>query len=458
MGDLPDFTKGDWLNDRYEIQGLIARGGMGETYWAIDRQTKDTVAVKVLDFEEIKEWKQIDLFEREIRALKNLNHHNIPKYLDNFKTVVNGKTFFALVQEHIKGKNLLQLIEQGKRFTYEQVLSIFETLLSVLDYIHNIQPPIIHRDINPKNVILDETGKVYLVDFGAAGSVTKDTVSAGSTFIGTVGYMPPEQIYGKAVPASDLYSLALTIIFLLTGVPPEKLINENNEIAYHSRVNVPDNLIILLDKMLVPEQTKRVSNANKALDFLSGKVKALSPEIFDSGDIKDSNAVYTIEENEDGTKTVSTSPNTLNGMLYLLIGIVMLIGFIIVISVESRGDRRQLFNFYGILLGAFVIGFTWAGIYNVRTSDLFEMSGEGFKYYIRKGNSKSLYKSISFDDFLGTEIEKHRGNNKTGTTYTVIIKGKDGNITLGRRKSFDLNDAEALKDNIDEYASAKLLY
>ncbi len=98
-------------------------------------------------------------FEREIEVLKELDHPFIPNYIDNFKTEIQRETFLALAQDYVKGEKLCRMVREGKSFTREEVLSIFEDLLRILDHIHNLHPAVIHRDVIPKNIVRDSRAR-----------------------------------------------------------------------------------------------------------------------------------------------------------------------------------------------------------------------------------------------------------------------------------------------------------
>ena len=265
--------EGETLKERYVIKSLIGSGGMGSTYLALDKSGDKEVALKVLALSEIKDWKVLELFEREVKALKNIDHPNIPDYVDNFEIDKEKDKYFILVQEYVNGQTLYQAIKEGQRFSLDKTLKIFKALLEILNYIHNLQPPVIHRDINPKNIILDTKGKVYLVDFGAVGQIVNETLagSLSSTFVGTLGYMPPEQLYGKVSVSSDLYSLGTTMIFLFSGKAPAEFKLNKMKLAFHASLNLPEYLLELLDKMIEPDEDKRFSQALEVLKYLNSK-------------------------------------------------------------------------------------------------------------------------------------------------------------------------------------------
>jgi serine/threonine protein kinase len=200
------------INDRYRIDSIIGRGGIGTTFKALDLNTNTHVALKALEIERIENLKELELFEREIDVLKKIDNPCIPNYIKHFKTNISNHALYILVQEFVDGKNLYIHIKEGKKYREKEVLKLLKSLLTTLSYIHNLKPPIIHRDINPKNIILDKNNKLYLVDFGAVGRGRKNTLAAAKsdTFVGTLGYMPHEQLFGKLHPGLDIYSLGVT--------------------------------------------------------------------------------------------------------------------------------------------------------------------------------------------------------------------------------------------------------
>lgn len=264
------FHENDIIQERYKVLSLIGKGGIGTTYRVRDTENNRVVVLKTLDLQDVKDWKEIELFEREISTLKNIQHPHIPDYYDNFEIHWKNKTLYALVMEYINGKNLYNYVKEGGHFSAEEVKMVLEKLLTILAYIHNIKPPIIHRDINPKNVIRTPEGEFFLVDFGAVGTLVADTVAASTsnTFVGTIGYMPPEQLYGKSLPGSDIYSLGVTMLFLLSGKEPSSFNLKDLRLEYKPYVYISGDFRHLIDKMIEPSLEKRIKNAREALDLL----------------------------------------------------------------------------------------------------------------------------------------------------------------------------------------------
>jgi predicted Ser/Thr protein kinase len=157
-----------------------------------------------------------EMFKREAQLLMQLSHERIAKVLDHF--VENGRDY--LVLEYIPGLTLRQYIRRNGPQSEAVVAGWTEQIAGILDYLHTRETPIIHRDLTPDNLILTPDGKLYLIDFGAANQFVG---AATGTIVGKQLYISPEQFRGKAVPASDIYSLGATMHFLLTGEEPEAL-------------------------------------------------------------------------------------------------------------------------------------------------------------------------------------------------------------------------------------------
>lgn len=196
------------LQERYQIVGVVGRGGMGTVYEAVDRRLGITVAVKQRNSEE----RFHHLFEREARLLAALRHPALPRVMDHF-VVPEGQ---FLVMEFVLGDDLATILALERQpFAVEQVLRWGDQLMDVLAYLHSQQPPVIHRDIKPQNLKLSSAGEIMLLDFGLARGAP---VLGGSNIGFTLHYAPPEQIHGEATgPRSDFYAAAATFHELLTA-------------------------------------------------------------------------------------------------------------------------------------------------------------------------------------------------------------------------------------------------
>jgi serine/threonine protein kinase len=268
------FKAKDILQQNYQLQEQLGRTAVGHQTWlAMDLKSNEQVILKLLAFSPQMQWEELKLFEREAQVLESLNHPRIPRYRDYFdidKTLGGGVPWFALVQDYIPGSSLQELLEQGKRFSEKEVRFIAKEILEILVYLHQLNPPVLHRDIKPSNLILGKDDRIYLVDFGA---VQAQAAVTGVTFtiVGTSGYAPLEQFWGRAVPASDLYALGATLIHLLTGVAPADLPQKDYRIHFSYKVSIKEDLLRWIEKITDIAVEKRFSNAQEALETLNSR-------------------------------------------------------------------------------------------------------------------------------------------------------------------------------------------
>jgi serine/threonine protein kinase len=260
------------LQGRYQLQQQLGNNAGRQTWLATDTGTSPAslVILKLLAFSPEMQWEEFKLFEREANILKQLSDPSIPRYRDYFsldKQVGAGLCWFGLVQDYIAGSSLQQLLDEGRHFTEREVRSIAKQVLEIIRYLHGLNPPVIHRDIKPSNLIIAENEQVYLVDFGA---VQDTAAAAGATFtvVGTTGYAPLEQFWGKAVPASDLYALGATLIHLLTGTPPADLPQRDLRIEFQGQVSINANFVSWIEALTEPDLELRLSGAGVALEAL----------------------------------------------------------------------------------------------------------------------------------------------------------------------------------------------
>ncbi|MEH1771268.1 MAG: serine/threonine protein kinase [Nostoc sp.] len=280
------------INQRYRILRKLGQGGVGITYAAVDLESGKEVALKVLSLRRISDWKKIELFEREAQILSQLNHPGIPRYLDYFQVDTNYDRSFYIAQQLAPGNSLATLVENGWLPDEGKVRQIAIQVLEILIYLHSLTPPVIHRDINPQNIIFTSHSKgLFLVDFGAVADTYHNTVNGGSTVVGTYGYMAPEQFRGQAFPATDLYGLATTLLFLLTGKSPIYLPQCQLKIDFRPYVTISQDWKNWLEQMLEPVSADRFPSAEVALATLLGQI-ALIPRR-----PKKSHVIFTETEN-----------------------------------------------------------------------------------------------------------------------------------------------------------------
>jgi serine/threonine protein kinase len=253
----------------YSIERKIGGGGSGLTYLVKDDSGKK-YCMKEFRFGMKKgdenTFKARELFEREAEILQSLNHPQIPKYEDYFVDDSTGEEKLYLVMENIPGKSL-----DKTKLTEQEAIHIAKEMTEILDYLHNHSPPIVHRDIKPQNIIKTPDNKIKLVDFGSvADKVLRDS-KISYTRVGTFGYSAPESLYGESRPASDIYSLGATLISLLSGTDPTKMMNSRNRIDFKGKLNVSKQTEKLLWDMTDPDWEKRIGSAKELEARLNGR-------------------------------------------------------------------------------------------------------------------------------------------------------------------------------------------
>ncbi|MEL6351966.1 MAG: serine/threonine protein kinase [Cyanobacteria bacterium J06627_28] len=268
------------IKNQYQVLKTLGEGGFGTAYLAKDTHMPSERQCVVKELKPISDNQDVytliqERFQREAAILEQLgeNHPQIPRLYSYF----SEDQKFYLVQEWIEGTTLEMLASQPKAPNESMVRSLLTSLLHVLDYVHS--KGIIHRDIKPENIILRQgTGEPVLIDFGAVretmGTVTaggKTMAPASSIVIGTPGYMSSEQATGRPVPASDLYSLALTAVYLLTGQTPQAMQAhpQTGELLWQDAADaVSPELMAVLTKAVAYHPRDRYSSAKEMLTAL----------------------------------------------------------------------------------------------------------------------------------------------------------------------------------------------
>ena len=227
-------SKGQKINERYEIVKSIGEGGMANVYLAKDNILERDVAVKVLRGDLSADEKFIRRFEREAQSVSNLSHPNIVEVYD--VGVEDGNHY--IVMEYIDGKTLKQLLKKRDSLTLIEVIDIMSQLTDGLAHAH--ESYIIHRDIKPQNIMIEDNGLIKITDFGIAMALNATQLTQTNSVMGSVHYLPPEQASGKgATIKSDIYSLGILMYELLTGNVPFKGDNAVEIALKHMKDKIP---------------------------------------------------------------------------------------------------------------------------------------------------------------------------------------------------------------------------
>jgi serine/threonine protein kinase len=260
------------LRQRYQALRPIGQGGFGRTFLAVDlaQDLKPRCVIKQFfpqqqgtDNRE----KASELFRQEADRLAELgNHPHIPTLLD----ALEQADYQYLIQEFIEGQNLAQELQAGVTYSQKQVVPLLETLLETVAFMHTHH--VIHRDIKPANIIHTTDDRFVLVDLGAAKVATGTALAQTGTVIGSAEYVAPEQLRGKAIFASDLYSLGVTCVTLLTGMSPFDLydtIAGSWSWRNYLRQPVSERFGRILDRLIATPTGQRYAAADLALRDLS---------------------------------------------------------------------------------------------------------------------------------------------------------------------------------------------
>ena len=209
------------LGGRYELDGVVGRGGMAEVYRARDIRLDRIVAIKTLRADLARDQIFQARFRREAQSAASLNHPSIVAVYDTGEDMATGVPVPYIVMEYVDGRTVRDLLQEGHRLLPERSLEIIDGVLRALDYSH--QAGIVHRDIKPGNVMVTRNGDIKVMDFGIARAMSdaQATMTQTAQVIGTAQYLSPEQARGERVDSrSDLYSTGCLLYELLTGRPP----------------------------------------------------------------------------------------------------------------------------------------------------------------------------------------------------------------------------------------------
>lgn len=273
MTKLPDF-----YDFGYRVQSILGHNQFGGriTYLAESIANKNNVVVKQFQFARFNsDWLGYKAYQREIDILQQLEHSGIPQYLDAFET----SDGFCMVQEYKAAPSLAV----SRSYEPEEIKQIAIAILEILVYLQNRLPTVIHRDLKPENILVDRDKNTYLVDFGFA-RLGGENLAMSSVTLGTLGFMPPEQLYNRQLtPATDLYSLGMTLVCLLTktkSTEVDSLIDEDNNADFANLLpHLSKRWINWLETLVQRNPKHRYRNAAEALKELRSLYIFKQPEV-----------------------------------------------------------------------------------------------------------------------------------------------------------------------------------
>jgi eukaryotic-like serine/threonine-protein kinase len=226
---------GTLLNGRYRLDAQIGVGGMSRVFRAFDTLLERPVAIKLMHREVASHSEQLERFRREARAVAQLNHRHIVTVIDAGED--EGTPY--IVFEYVEGETLKERIRREGRLPIAEAAAYSIEIARALGAAHSHS--IVHRDVKPQNVLIDQEGTAKITDFGIARTLTEEGLTADGRVLGTTDYVSPEQALGQPVTGqSDLYSLGIVLYEMLTGEVPYRAENQVAVAMRHVREEVPD--------------------------------------------------------------------------------------------------------------------------------------------------------------------------------------------------------------------------
>lgn len=243
-------TKGQKINDRYEIIRSIGEGGMANVYLGYDTILDRNVAIKILRGDLSNDEKFVRRFQREALSASSLAHPNIVEMYD----VGEDDGIYYIVMEYVEGKTLKQLLKKRGNLTLSEAIDIMLQLTDGMSHAHDSY--IIHRDLKPQNVMIKDDGQIKITDFGIAMALNATQLTQTNSVMGSVHYLPPEQASGKgSTIKSDIYSMGIIFYELLTGSLPFKGDNAVEIALKHMRDPLPS---VREDNPAIPQSIENI--------------------------------------------------------------------------------------------------------------------------------------------------------------------------------------------------------
>jgi len=275
-----ELTRGTTFANRYEIIEELGKGGMGKVYRAEDKKIKEEVALKLIRPEIAADKKTIERFSNELKMARKIAHRNVCRMYD----LGEEKGTHYITMEYVPGEDLKRLIRKVGQFSAGKAVSIAKQVCEGLAEAHRLG--VVHRDLKPQNVMVDEEGNARIMDFGIARSVTGKGITGAGVMIGTPEYMSPEQAEVKDVDQrSDIYSLGVILYEMATGRVPFEgetplgiAMKHKSEMPQDPReINsqIPEDLSRMILKCLQKDKEKRYQSAGEVRSELENIEKGI---------------------------------------------------------------------------------------------------------------------------------------------------------------------------------------
>lgn len=346
---MSDLNVGTVVAGRYRIVNMIGSGGMANVYKAYDAVARRNVALKVLKSEYASDAEFVRRFRSEAQAVLNLSHENIVRSYD----VGQWEEYYYIVLEYVPGKTLKELISEEAPFDRKRIISMGCQLCDALGHAH--ERNVVHRDVKPQNVIINDHGRPKVADFGIARFTDASTVTyTGDKILGSVHYVSPEQAKGELVDAkSDIYSLGIVLYEMATGQVPFDAENTVSVAIKHLQEEmVPPivhnpNIGAALNGIILRATSKDKSARYASMkDLKKDLLRAVREPNVDFATQEAKQQKKTSAKKEDtGEKTARTSPfkRTMMLLIVMLITVGILLSFLLIGSTllnRNNGEKQ----------------------------------------------------------------------------------------------------------------------
>lgn len=277
---IHELARGSTFAERYEVIEELGRGGMGRVYKVFDKKIKEKVALKLIKPEIAAKEKMLERFSNELRLARKITHKNVCRMYD----LSEEKGIHYISMEYVPGEDLKSMIKMMGQLSAGQAIYIGKQICEGLAEAHRFG--VVHRDLKPKNIMVDREGNVRIMDFGTARSLEEKGITGARVMIGTPDYMSPEQVEGKrADQRSDIYSLGVIFYEIMTGrlpfeadTPLGVALKQKTEAPPDPRefnAQIPEALVRVTSICMEKDKEKRYQNVEGVLEELKEIEKEL---------------------------------------------------------------------------------------------------------------------------------------------------------------------------------------
>jgi serine/threonine protein kinase/Tfp pilus assembly protein PilF len=327
-----EIERGTTIADRYEVMEELGRGGMGNVYRVVDKKINEEMALKLLHPVIAAEEKTIERFKNELKLARKITHKNVCRMYDLNEE--EGTPYITM--EYVRGEDLKSMIRMTGQLSVRRALSIAKQICEGLAEAHRIG--VLHRDLKPRNIMVDKEGNARIMDFGIARSLKAEGITGDGIMVGTPEYMSPEQVKGEETDErSDIYSLGIILFEMLTGKIPFDG-DTSLTIAFKQRTEeppdpldfntqIPEELSTVILKCMEKEKKKRYQNSREVFSELDKIEKEISTE----------EKIPTKRKTRTVPREKSLRPIWIGGIIFVVVAV---LGYVLLTQILPTGEIR----------------------------------------------------------------------------------------------------------------------